>query len=268
MILKIFSKSKILFLCHNIVEHEANSLKVFFSKRVLSKGDYFIVHSIQEKEKLIRLIGKKPIVVTFHPTYDAFNLENIPKKRAKEIIGINDEKVILFFGFVREYKGLKYLLESMPTILENMRVRLLIAGEFWSDKNQYLKLIKSLKIKENVTVIDKYIPNEEIQYYFCASDLVVLPYISVSGSGLVQLAYGYNKPVVATNIGALSEVVIENKTGFLVSPKSSYEIADAVLKFYKNHDENEIIENIRNENYRFSWDILIKKIENFSEGIY
>jgi len=260
--LKIFSKTKILFICHNVAEHEANVIKILLSKLVLTKGDYFIVHSAEEKKNLINLIGNKPIKETFHPTYEFFNTEEIPKSVAKAKIGITDEKVILFFGFVREYKGLKYLLEAMPEILKNINLRLLIAGEFWSDKDTYFKMIKNLEIGKNVTIIDKYIPNEEIPFYFYASDIVVLPYTSVTGSGLVQMAFGFNKPVAVTNIGSLSEIVIDKKTGFLVTPKSSSEIAEAILEFYRC-DENEIIENIKRENYRFSWDVLIEKIEDF-----
>jgi len=260
--LKIFSKTKILFICHNVVEHEARFIKVLLSKAVLSRGDYYIVHSNEEKANLRKLIGNKPIKETFHPTYEFFNSDEIPKNIAKAKLEIDDEKVILFFGFVREYKGLHYLLEAMPEIVKNMNVRLLIAGEFWSDKDTYLELIKNLEIGSNVTIIDKYIPNEEAPFYFYASDIVVLPYTAVTGSGLVQMAYGFNKPVIVTNIGALSEIVIDKKTGFLVAPRSSSEIAEAVLQFYKS-SEHMIIENVKKENYRFSWDVIVEKIGDF-----
>jgi len=260
--IKIFSKTKIIFICHNVAEHEANVIKTLISKLVLSRGDYYIVHSAEEKKNLINLIGHKPVKMTFHPTYEFFNTGEIPRNTAKAKININDEKIILFFGFVREYKGLKYLLEAMPEISKNINARLLIAGEFWNDKDVYMKLIKNLEIETKVTIIDRYIPNEEIPFYFYASDIVVLPYTSVTGSGLVQMAYGFNKPVVVTNIGSLSEIVVDKKTGFLVAPKSSSEIADAVLQFYRSN-ENVFIENIKKGNCKFSWDVLIEKIEEF-----
>ncbi|MCK4694330.1 MAG: glycosyl transferase family 1, partial [Candidatus Cloacimonetes bacterium] len=119
-ILKIFSSTKILFICHNVVEHEASFIKKIFSKMVLSKGDFFIVHSNEEKKRLIDLIGERNITETFHPTYKEFNAEDIPKNKAKEKLGIKDKNIILFFGFVREYKGLKYLIEAMPKILEEL----------------------------------------------------------------------------------------------------------------------------------------------------
>ncbi len=261
-LLKIFSKTRILFICHNVAEHEANFTKTLLSRLVLSKGDYYIVHSAEEKKNLINLIGNRPIKVTFHPTYEFFNTGEISKNDAKAKIGINDEKIVLFFGFVREYKGLKYLLEAMPEILKKIDVRLLVAGEFWDDKDEYLKLIENSGTGGNVTVIDKYIPNEELPFYFYASDIVVLPYTAVTGSGLVQMAYGFNKPVIATDIGSLSEIVIDKETGFLVAPKSSSEISSAVLRFYES-SEDELIENIKKKNHRFSWDLLVEKIEDF-----
>lgn len=261
-VLKKFSHTKILFVCHNVAEHEASKIKILLSKVVLSKGDYYIVHSDEEKIHLIDLIGNKSIKKTFHPTYEFFNIDEISKSAAKAKLEIEDEKVILFFGFVREYKGLKYLLGAMPEIVKNMNVRLLIAGEFWTDKDTYLAMIKSLGIEKNVTIIDKYILNEEIPFYFYASDIVILPYTSVTGSGLVQMAYGFNKPIIVTNIGALSEIVTDKKTGFLVAPRSSSEIAGAVLQFYRS-SENTFIENIKKENSRFSWDVVVDKIEDF-----
>ncbi len=260
-LLKIFSNTKILFICHNVVEHEASNTKKFFSKIVLSKGDFFIVHSAEEKKRLKGLIGDRAIIETFHPTYNEFNTEEISNNKAKGKLGIKDKNIILFFGFVREYKGLKYLIEAMPKILNRLNVKLLIAGEFWDDKDEYIKLIDNLHLKEEIILVDDYIPNEEVPYYFYASDIVILPYISVTGSGLIQLAYGFNKPVIVSDIGVLSQVVINKKTGFLVEQKNSGDIAEAVINFYSNSDKEKMKESIIAENKRFSWDVLIQKIE-------
>jgi glycosyltransferase involved in cell wall biosynthesis len=265
LILKLFSNTKILFICHNVVEHESGLVKKLLSKMVLTKGDFFIVHSNEEKERLKNLIGNSNIKQTFHPTYKEFNSEEITKQNAKKNIGIDDERVALFFGFVREYKGLKYLLKAMPNVLKSVKVKLLIAGEFWDEKQNYIDLISKLDINANVKIIDEYIQNEEIPFYFFASDIVILPYTSVTGSGLVQLAYGFNKPVVVSNIGALSQIVIDKKTGFLVEPEDPQGIADSIIDYYHNYNEDEVAENIRKENYRFSWDLLINKIESFTK---
>lgn len=263
LLLKNFSKTKILFICHNVVEHESSFTKRLLSRAVLSKGDFFIVHSAEEKQRLIGLIGERDIIETYHPSYKDFNLEEIPKVAAKKRLNISSENIILFFGFVREYKGLKYLIKAMPSILEKVNVKLIIAGEFWDDKEEYTQLINKLKLNDKIIINDNYIPNEELPFYFYASDIVVLPYTSVTGSGLVQLAYGFNKPVIVSDIGALSQVVINEKTGFLVKPTNSQSIADAVVKFYSNNDKEYMETDIIENNKKFSWDMLIQKIENF-----
>jgi glycosyltransferase involved in cell wall biosynthesis len=264
--LKLFSKTKILFICHNILEHERDRWKSIIAKCVLCRGDFFIVHSKEEKERLIRITGKTQVRVNFHPTYEIFNVRVISRDSARARLQIREENILLFFGFVREYKGLKYLVQAMPEILSRIDARLVVAGEFWEDKKDYLKLIKTLGIEEKVSIVDRYIPNEEIPYYFYASDIVILPYTSVTGSGLVQLAFGFHKPVVVTGIGTLSEVVGDKKTGFLVSPRNPREIAQAVLEFFRaSRLRDEMIERIQKESARFSWDHLVAAIESFGE---
>jgi glycosyltransferase involved in cell wall biosynthesis len=153
----------------------------------------------------------------------------------------------------------------MPDILENIDARLVVAGEFWEDKNHHLETIKKLDLENKVTIFDRYIPNEEMPYFFCAADIVVLPYTSVTGSGLVQLAFGFNKPVVVSRIGALSEVVCDKKTGFLVPPKNPDAIAKAILEFFKDSKKDEMVDWIKKEREKFSWDHLVETIEAFGE---
>ena len=262
-LIKIFSSTKIVFICHNVAEHEGHFLKTVVSKFVLSRGDGFIVHSGQEKEILKALTGKSRITVTYHPTYEVFNTAAMPKISAREKLGLSDQKIILFFGLVREYKGLPYLIEALPWILARFKVRLLIVGEFWQDKKLYLRLIRKMGVEQHVTVIDRYVPNEDMPGYFYASDLVVLPYTSVTGSGLLQLAYAFGRPVVTTTIGDFPKIVVDKRTGFLVAPRSAQGIADAVVDFYENHDGEEMRARIEKEHDRFSWDHLIRAIEGF-----
>ncbi len=296
--LRLFSKTKILFICHNVLEHEGHSFKYWLSKRVLSRGDYFIVHSSEERTRLIETIGERPVAVCFHPTYEVFNEGEITQDQAREKLQIAEDNVLLFFGFVREYKGLRYLLEAMPDIVKTVDARLVIAGEFWQGRDAYLAMIEELGIGHKVTVVDRYIPNEEMPAYFSAADLVVLPYVSVTGSGQVQLAFGFERPVVVSRIGSLSEVVRDKETGFLVAPESPSEIAEAVAGFFSDTGSSlgtgtdtdsgtgsggssgvsgeESSESrgehmraaIREDRARFSWDSLIEAIEGFkaSEG--
>lgn len=263
LLIKIFSATRILFICHNVIEHEAHFLKTVVSRLVLSQAYGFIVHSEEEKKKLEALTGKGRIMVAMHPTYDVFNTAPMPKTSARERLGLPDEKIILFFGLIRSYKGLPYLINALPLILDRVNVRLLIVGEFWEDKKRYLRLIDKLGVKQRVTVIDRYVPNEDMPGYFYASDLVILPYTSVTGSGLLQLSYAFGRPVVTTTVGDFPKIVTDKKTGFLVAPRSAREIANAVIDFYENHDADEMSARIREERGRFSWDHLIRAIEGF-----
>jgi glycosyltransferase involved in cell wall biosynthesis len=262
-VLKLFSKTKILFICHNILEHEKNRLNHAVSRWVLSRGDYLIVHSEEEKERLIKITGKSQVKVCYHPTYDNFDPGVIPREEAKKRLELREENILLFFGFVREYKGLTYLIQAMPDILNQIDARLVIAGEFWEDKGHYLETIKDLALEEKITIVDAYIPNEEMPYFFYASDIVVLPYTSVTGSGLVQLAFGFNRPVVVSRIGALSEVVRDKKTGFLIPPQNPKEIARVVVEFFRESGRDEMTESIKKDKERFSWDRLVGAIETF-----
>jgi glycosyltransferase involved in cell wall biosynthesis len=262
-LIKFFSPTKIVFICHNVAEHEAHFLKTIISRLVLSQAHGFIVHSEQEKENLRALTGNRRITVTPHPTYDVFNTAAMPKTAAREKLGLSDEKIILFFGFVRGYKGLPYLIKALPLILARFKVRLLIVGEFWEDKKPYLRLIRKMGVQQHITMIDRYVPNEDVPGYFCASDLVILPYTSVTGSGLLQLAYAFGRPVVTTAIGDFPKIVADKKTGFLVAPRSAKGIAGAVRDFYENHEGEEMSARIKKEQSRFSWDHLIRAIEGF-----
>jgi len=259
-IIKIFSNIKILFLCHNVIEHESNGFSKMCTKWVLKKANFFIVHSEEEKGNLLRMFPYAKVKQSFHPTYGIFNYRNFDSQEERRRLGLKSN-VILFFGFIRKYKGLKYLIKAMPQILKNIHVTLLIVGEFWDDKEEYLKLIRKLKIENWVKIIDKYVPNEEIGRYFNAADLIVQPYISATGSGVIQLAYGFNKPVIATKVGCLSEVVQEGKTGYLVESASIEPLAKAIVKFFREDKTKDFSKYIKNENKKFSWDRIVEAIE-------
>lgn len=264
LLVKLFSKTRILFLCHNIVEHESKWIDKWLTRIVLRNGDFYIVHSTEDQQSLLSMFPNAKVIKSFHPTYDVFNSENFDPNMIRKKYGI-EGNIILFFGFVREYKGLKYLIKALPEIISKTDVTLLIVGEFWKNKNEYLDLINILGIENKIIIIDEYIPNEEVGFYFSASDLVVQPYVSATGSGIIQIAFGFNKPVVATRVGCLPEVVKDGETGYLVSPKSSTEIARAIIKFFQKKQAEEFIENIKKNNYRFSWDRIVDVIEELSK---
>lgn len=266
LLIKKFTKTKILFICHNVVEHEANNLTRFLTKIVLRNGDFFIVHSEDDSRNLRNIIPDAKVLKTHHPTYKVFKQNGWDREKARQTLGIGTSKnIILFFGFVRKYKGLQYLIEALPLILKHINLTLLIVGEFWKDKSNYVEQIKRLTIEDKVKIIDKYVPNEEVGLYFAACDVVVVPYISATGSGIVQLAFGCEKPVITTRVGSLSEVVKHGKTGYLIKPSDTGSIVNAVFDFYRQEKEKEFVGNIKNESARFSWEKLVKAIENLTK---
>lgn len=254
ILLKTVKAKKITFICHNVLPHKRKPFDRFLAKLVLRKGNSHIVHSKEDLKVLKSIIPNANAVLAFHPTYNIFEKgAKISKKEAKQKLGL-EGNVILFFGFVRKYKGLIYLLKAMPEILENVNLTLLIAGEFWSDKGEYLNEINQLKISKNVKVVDKYIPNEDIALYFSAADAVVHPCISATQSGVIQTAFAFNKPVITTNVGGLPDVVANEKTGLVTQPKNPKALAKAITKFYKENKEKEYSQNIKKEKQKFSWE--------------
>lgn len=259
-LVKRFSSTKILFLCHNVLPHDKTFLDKALTKLVLLNSDYFIVHSQEDMDNLIKMIPDANVKKSVHPTYDIFTKE----QEKTDISSLKLRKnVILFFGFVRQYKGLIYLIQSMPFILKEIDLDLLIVGEFWKDKKEYLDEIQHLGISDHVKIVDKYVPNELTGNYFDRADIVVLPYTSATNSGIVQMAFGFNKPVIVTNVGGLPEAVSDNKTGFVVEPENAKPIANAVIRFYKENKTKTFIGNIKKNSSAFSWNRIVETIESF-----
>ena len=266
--------TKTMLLCHNVLQHEGTILDRLLLKIFINKPDYFIVHSRKDLHDLECITKNKKIQLGFHPVYDMF--------KSNKAINSKTTNTILFFGYIREYKGLIYLIKAMPEVLKGKNVRLLIVGEFWESKRKTVKLltkivtgkdrlnkefyineIKKLGLQDNIEVIDKYIPNEEVGKYFSRSDLLVLPYTSATQSGPLQVAYNFNIPVICTNVGGLPDVVEEGKTGYVVEPKNSQQISEAIIKFYKKNNKKEFMNNIKKIKNKYSWKKYAEKIESF-----
>lgn len=259
---KLLGREKILFVCHNVFPHERFPMDRLLTKLVLRQGNYFITQSKKDADDLRSVKPDAKYRVTPHPTYNAFKMKDMSKEEARSILSIDESApVLLFFGFVREYKGLKYLLDAMPLIRQQIQnVELWVVGDFGSDRESYVEKIDSLGIKECVKVVEGYIADGEVEKYFAASDLIVLPYISATQSGIVQIAYGFQKPVLVTDVGGLPDVVTNGKTGYVVRSRSCNEIAAAVIDFVKQGRARELSENIVKEEKRFSWDTFVDKL--------
>jgi len=258
-------KYKKMFICHNVFPHERFPLDKLLTKAVLKKADYFIVHAKSDGDDLLSIKPNAQFRQNPHPTYHAFQVRNLSKEQARqELHKTQEEKLLLFFGFVREYKGLKHLLQAMPIIRQQLEnVKLMVVGAFGSDKEDYLTIIREHHLEQNIEVIDGYTPDHEVEKYFAGCDLVVLPYESATQSGIVQIAYGFEKPVIVTNVGGLPDVVTDGKTGYIVEPRNYKKLAEAVIKYFVSDKEYELVQNVRKEAERFSWDRMVETIEDF-----
>ncbi len=206
----------------------------------------------------------KPVSCLPHPVYDIYG-EKVPKKDAQEKLGLNPEdKHLLFFGFIRKYKGLDLLLEAMgdPSI-KALNIKLLVAGEFYDDQKYYTNLITKYGLANNVILKDGFIPAEDVCNYFCAADMVVQPYRSATQSGITQIAYNFERPMLVTNTGGLPEIVPDKKVGYVVQPISN-DIVDAISDFYQNEREEAFSLQTKTEKLRFSWDYFVKGVEKLA----
>ena len=269
-IIKLVKRSldaEIIIICHNVFEHESSSLKKKVTKAVLSQADLLITHSAQETDRLGELLGKEAKAITaFHPTYAELSNIRFTSSQAKEKLGITGD-CLLFFGFVREYKGLAVLLEALGRLKEKKEFTLLVVGEFWKGKSKYLDQVERLGISSCVRIVDKYISNEEIGLYFAAADLVVQPYLSASGSGICQIAYGFDRPVIATRVGSLPEVVEDGVNGRLVEPGDAKALAEAIIESLEPDKLREFSQNAVKTKRKFSWQRLADIVVRGSEDL-
>lgn len=252
--------TKVLTICDNVIPHEKKPGDITLTKFFFRVVDYFVL--LSEKVRTDLLILKPGARNKFlpHPVYSNFGkAEN--KVDAKKHLGISGDKIVLFFGFIRDYKGLDVLLNAISLLKNNLNVKLIIAGEFYSNEDKYLKIIDDLGIKENLLMFTDFIPTSEVKYYFSAADCVILPYRDATQSGIVQIATNFSKPVIAANVGGLGEVIENGKTGFIVEKENPEALAGAIKKFYLENREEEFVKNITVEVKKYSWG-------NFTNGIF
>ncbi len=241
----------------NIIPHERRFgdrwLTRFFLKRVQS----FVTMSDAVRKDLLSFgVEDHRIRLCLHPLYDNYG-EVLPQDEARKVLGISKKDlVVLFFGFIRDYKGLDLLMKAIAHHRMNgLEVKVLVAGEFYSDKGGYIRLASDLGIGDRMIWRTNFIPNEEVRYYFCAADLVVQPYKSATQSGVTQVAYHFNKPMVVTNVGGLPEMVRDGKAGYVVEPNEEA-IAGAIAYFFQNEQTKSLTDTLKQEKKRFSWEKL------------
>lgn len=258
---------EIVYICHNVFPHERFPLDKKLTRMALKRGDRYILHAEGEVSDLKSIKRDADYRVQVHPTYSAFNFENLDRHTARSRLGIpDDEAVMLFFGFVREYKGLKHLINAVHILKDKYYAdgkmpRLYVVGDFAGNRDEYDRLINELKITEDIKIIDGYVPDKEVEKYFSATDLVVLPYESATQSGIVQIAYGFRKPVIVTKVGGLPEVVEDDVTGMVVPPFDDGALAFAIHKYFSEGKMEGYVQGIKEREYRFSWDRMTEALE-------
>lgn len=260
------AQSRVAFICHNIKPHEWVPLARMLSLWALRHGDGFIVHSEQDRQALESLLPRRAVRKTIHPEYELFPISGLAKDKARARLGI-EGRMVLFFGLVRKYKGLMDLIAAMP-LLKNCDVVCLVAGEFYDKKAKYDARIRRLGFAAaKVRMVDRYIPNEEVETYFAAADIVVLPYRMATQSGVVQIAFRFGRPVIATSVGGLPESIDDGRTGLLAPPQNPEALAAAIDRYFDESLESRFNAEIRRDAGRFSWDRVIEAIESLEASL-
>ena len=243
IVLYMFKKIKLAnadvkFFCiaDNVMPHDYFPFSKFLLRKFFNYIDKCFVMSDNTFLQVNNYLNKKDIKKVFLPIKNNFG-DLIDQDKAKNKLGLrSNEYMILYFGLIRKYKGLDVLLNAMKYLKKtNVKFKLFIVGECYDNKAKYLKIISNLKINKYVEWNDSYIPDEDINLYFSSSDIVVLPYIKASQSGIIPIAYNYNKPVLISNIPGLSEFVENNKTGYYFESGNSKSLANVLEKNIKNN---------------------------------
>ena len=244
----------------NVIPHEKRTGDSMFTKYFVNNCDGFITMSKSVLNDLTKFTATTKKKFIPHPIYNIFG-ESVSKTEARQKLGIPvADKLILFFGFIRSYKGLDLLIEAMnENEVKKHNVRLLIAGEFYEDSKPYLDRIKELNVENRFILHTSFIGKEDVKNYFCAADLVVQPYKSATQSGITQIAYYFGRPMLVTNVGGLAEIVADKRVGY-VTERNAMSIASAISDFYTNDRENEFSKNALVDREKFSWKTFINGI--------
>lgn len=252
--------TKIITIVDNMIPHESRIGDKAFTKYFIKPVDGFVAMSEKVLEEIKLFDSVKPKTLSPHPLFDNFG-EILSREDALNQLKIDPEnKYVLFFGLIRKYKGLDLLIEAFSDDrLRNSNIKLIIAGEYYSDKETYLQLIQQHKLENKIIQVDRFIQDSEVKLYFSAADLVVQPYKSATQSGVSQIAYHFNKPMVVTNVGGLSELCPNEKVGYVTSTEPK-DISEAILRFFNDTDQQQMIQNILEEKKKYSWNILVKNI--------
>lgn len=255
--------TKVIAITDNVIPHEKRPMDVSFTKYFLKSCDAFITMSDKVMNDLRRFEPTKPAKEVRHPLYDNFG-EPVSKEEARKKLGIDvNEKIILFFGFIRNYKGLDILFEAMKLLQPTPgsasgTPKLLVAGEFYEDVKPFQEQIKRLGIEDRLILRTDFIPDSEVKYYFCAADMVIQPYRNATQSGVTPLAYHFEKPMIVSNVGNLPIMVPHEKVGLVCEPEPASLVA-AIGRYFELGEQH-FIPHLRSEKAKYDWHHLVDTI--------
>ncbi len=252
--------TKVICIFDNVKPHEKRPGDTFLTRYLAKSIDGAIVMSVTVEDDLRAFRRDIPVKLNPHPLFDNYG-EAVPKEYALAALNLNPGfSYLLFFGFIRAYKGLDLLLDAFADPrLRNRKIKLLVAGEFYEDDTRYRLKISEQRLENEVIIIDKFIKDNEIPLYFGAADMVVQPYKSATQSGVTQIAFHYEKPMLVTEVGGLKEIVPDGKCGYVVKPDPR-SIADSLVDFYENERKEIFIEGVKQEKQKFTWDKMTDSI--------
>ena len=259
-------QTKIVCIADNIIPHEKRFGDKAFTKYFVQPVDAFITMSDKVMTDLKLFAPTKPTQLVAHPLYDNFG-EKVSKEEARLKLGIkNEELILLFFGFIRKYKGLDLLLNAMKIIKNSnfyiQNSKLLIAGEFYEDRKAYDEQIEKLDLQENLILHTDFIPDSKVKYYLCAADVVVQPYKNATQSGVTPLAYHFEKPMIVTNVGGLPSLVPNNKVGLIAEPNAE-SIAEKIIDYFTK-GEAYFLPHLIEEKKKFTWSKMTASIKQIA----
>jgi D-inositol-3-phosphate glycosyltransferase len=254
--------TRVVAITDNVIPHEKRPGDGPLTRYFLSACDGFVTMSRSVLADLQRLgFGAKPALYRPHPLYDNFGPAK-PKAAALAALGLSPAfHYVLFFGFIRAYKGLDILLEALADArVATLPVKLLIAGEFYEDAAPYEAIIQKLGLESRLVRATDFIPNEQVANYFCAADMIMQPYKNATQSGVSQVAYHFGRPMLVTNVGGLAELIPAGVVGYVVPP-TPLAIADALVDFYANNREEAFAAGVRQEARKFSWEVMVAALK-------
>lgn len=252
--------TKVIAIADNIIPHEKRFGDKMLTTYFMNCVDGMVPMSASVKDDIFKFRKNLPVKLCPHPLFDNFG-KSLEREDALEKLGLDAKfKYLLFFGFIRDYKGLDWLLQAFADErLKVFPVKLIVAGEFYSDPKPYLDQIKKLDLTDRVVLKTDFIADNDVKIYFSAADLVVQPYKSATQSGVTQIGYHFNKPMLVTNVGGLAEIIPDQKIGYVVEPNPKA-IADAIFDFFTNNRNTEFVANVKKEKQKFLWSNMVSAI--------